>query len=180
MSIRDLTLKVDVLGLDKVKALVDLLNKHRDDLPSELNDSLEELASSALNNVTAVINNVAIDAASNIDGKSYLVGDKGPELHNGELVRVADDICSILQEMSEIADSEGLGAKGEDELFCYLNKHYGEDLPKDMATVVIEMASICYSEGLQAGGTEEVMNYIANRFPELTQEYDWLPWSDWL
>lgn len=70
MSIRDLTLKVDVLGLDKVKALVDLLNKHRDDLPSELNDSLEELASSALNNVTTVINNVVIDAASNIDVES--------------------------------------------------------------------------------------------------------------
>lgn len=70
MSIRDLTLKVDVLGLDKVKALVDLLNKHRDDLPSELNDSLEELASSAHSNVTTVINNVVIDAASNIDVES--------------------------------------------------------------------------------------------------------------
>ena len=48
-------------------------------------------------------------------------------------------------------------------------------LPYDIAEMICQMEGVCFSEGL-GPNTEKLMLWIQETYPDLRNEYDYMPW----
>ena len=58
-----------------------------------------------------------------------------------------------------------------------LLKHGGRNkLSERWARTILGMIAFCWSEG-QLSEDREILDYIAATYPDLKEEYSWLPWE---